>query len=122
MFEGQASAALALYESVFETFQIENVERYGPGEPGPEGSVKLANASLGGHALMFIDSPITHGFTFTPATSLFVDFESVAELEAAFATLSENGKVFMPIDNYGFSDRFGWCADRFGVSWQLNVP
>lgn len=28
----------------------------------------------------------------------------------------------MPPDNYGFSRRFGWCSDRFGVSWQLNFP
>ena len=27
----------------------------------------------------------------------------------------------MPLDNYGFSPRFGWFNDRFGVSWQLNL-
>ena len=31
-------------------------------------------------------------------------------------------KVLMPLDNYGFSKRFGWLQDRFGVSWQLNLP
>ncbi|WP_460596244.1 VOC family protein [Geomonas sp. Red276] len=25
-------------------------------------------------------------------------------------------------NDYGFSRRFGWCCDRFGVSWQLNLP
>jgi uncharacterized glyoxalase superfamily protein PhnB len=39
-----------------------------------------------------------------------------------FATLVEGGAVFMPLGNYGFSRRFGWCSDRFGVSWQLNLP
>ncbi|MBX9329670.1 VOC family protein, partial [Serratia marcescens] len=26
------------------------------------------------------------------------------------------------LDDYGFSARFGWLNDRFGLSWQLNVP
>jgi predicted 3-demethylubiquinone-9 3-methyltransferase (glyoxalase superfamily) len=83
--------------------------------------VKRADASFGGHALVVIDSPPVHDFTFTPSMSLFVECETVEELNAAFAALSSDGKVFMPPDHYGFSRRFGWCADRFGVSWQLNL-
>ena len=44
-----------------------------------------------------------------------------AAYDAVTRYLAEGGRVFMPIDNYGFSRRFGWCADRFGVSWQLNL-
>ncbi|EAQ36185.1 hypothetical protein NB311A_01734 [Nitrobacter sp. Nb-311A] len=35
--------------------------------------------------------------------------------------LSADGKSLMPLDDYGFSRRFAWVADRFGVSWQLDL-
>ena len=62
-----------------------------------------------------------HAFTFTPSISLFVECESEAEMDATFSRLSDGGGVLMPLDNYGFSTRFGWLTDRFGVSWQLNL-
>jgi uncharacterized glyoxalase superfamily protein PhnB len=42
------------------------------------------------------------------------------ELDRVFVALSEGGRVLMPPDNYGFSERFTWTGDRFGVSWQLD--
>jgi predicted 3-demethylubiquinone-9 3-methyltransferase (glyoxalase superfamily) len=42
--------------------------------------------------------------------------------DTLWAALIEGGSAMMPLDNYGFSRRFGWLADRFGVSWQLNLP
>ena len=121
MFAGAAAAAMDLYRSVFPAFQVQHDERYRAGEPGREGTVKRADATLHGHALIFIDSPVTHAFSFTPAVSLFIDFDTRDALEGAFSTLSSGGQVFMPLNDYGFSKRFGWCADRFGVSWQLNL-
>jgi predicted 3-demethylubiquinone-9 3-methyltransferase (glyoxalase superfamily) len=122
MFVGQASSALQLYSSVLASFTVVHVERYDASGPGAAGSVKRADASLAGHALIVIDSPVQHGFTFTPSMSLFVEFDDRDGLDAAFAALAEGGQVFMPLDDYGFSRRFGWCSDRFGVSWQLNLP
>lgn len=122
MFTGDASAAMDLYSSTFGSFRIERVERYEPGQPGGEGLVRRADASLNGHRLIVIDSPVKHAFSFTPSVSLFVDCDTGEELDSAFAKLSAGGQVLMPLDNYGFSTRFGWCTDRFGVSWQLNLP
>ena len=121
MFTGNASPAMDLYASTFPSFRILQIERYKAGEAGAEGTVKRADASLSGHELIVIDSPVEHAFTFTPSMSLFVECETREELENAFAALSAGGQVFMPLDNYGFSTRFGWCSDRFGVSWQLNL-
>ncbi len=82
----------------------------------------LASFSIAGQIFRCIDSHVSHGFTFTPSFSIFVECESEAELDRAFAALSEGGGVMMPPGNYGFSSKFAWLADRFGVSWQLNLP
>jgi len=49
------------------------------------------------------------------------EFESAAELERVYAALADGGQALMPLGAYGFSTRFGWVNDRFGVSWQLNL-
>lgn len=122
MFEGAAEEALSFYKTVFADTTIESLERYGPGEPGKAGTIKVAKFTLAGHQMMCLDSAISHGFTFTPSTSLFVTFEHLSEIEAAYNSLSAGGGVLMPMANYGFSQKFGWVNDRFGVSWQLNLP
>lgn len=121
MFEGRAEEVMSLYVSLFKGSEITHIERYGPGEMGREGSIKRAEFVLAGHRLACIDSPINHAFTFTPSMSLFVECRDEPELDTAFATLSEGGAVLMPPGNYGFSKKFTWINDRFGVSWQLNL-
>lgn len=121
MFEGNAGKAIELYISLFPNSKIVSIEHYKAGEHGAEGTVKLATISLAGQNVMCIDSPAKHAFTFTPASSLFVVCEEEAELDRAFATLSDSGQVLMPPANYGFSTKFAWINDRFGVSWQLNL-
>jgi predicted 3-demethylubiquinone-9 3-methyltransferase (glyoxalase superfamily) len=53
--------------------------------------------------------------------SLFVDCASESEIDRLFASLSDGGGVLMPLDRYPFAQKFAWVADRFGVSWQLNL-
>ena len=121
MFDGVAEKAMNFYVSLFGGSEIRRIERYGPGEQGAEGTVKRADFALGGHNMICFDSPVKHDFTFTPSISIFVDCENEAELDEAFNQLSAGGAVLMPLDNYGFSAKFGWVNDRFGVSWQLNL-
>jgi predicted 3-demethylubiquinone-9 3-methyltransferase (glyoxalase superfamily) len=123
MFQGGiAQDALDPYFATFPDSRMVRVERYAEGQGGPAGTIKVAVSTLCGREFMCSDSPVKHGFSFTPSSSTFVEFDSVAELERVFAALSENGQILMPLDNYGFSKRFGWVNDRFGVSWQLNLP
>ncbi|GGR83504.1 VOC family protein [Streptomyces humidus] len=122
MFDGIAEEAMSFYVSLFDGAEVVGITRYGAEGPGKEGSVQHATFSLAGVQFMCIDSPVKHDFTFTPAVSLFVQCQDEAELNRLYAALAERGTVLMPLGDYGFSPRFGWVNDRFGVSWQLNLP
>lgn len=123
MFQGgKANEAVKFYLSLFKDGEVLDMDKYGEGDQGPAGTIKLGRIKIGGQQIMVSDSYIDHDFTFTPSTSLFVTCDSEAELDTLFAKLSKDGKVMMPPDNYGFSKKFTWVADHFGVSWQLNLP
>jgi predicted 3-demethylubiquinone-9 3-methyltransferase (glyoxalase superfamily) len=121
MFTGQAEAAMNLYTSLFKQSEILNITRYGANEAGAEGSVQHATFTLNGQEFMCIDSSPVHAFTFTPSMSLYVRCATEEEIDSVFATLSQDGQILMPLDRYPFSQKFGWLADRFGVSWQLSL-
>jgi predicted 3-demethylubiquinone-9 3-methyltransferase (glyoxalase superfamily) len=101
---GESAEAIRFYGEVFE------------GAEAKDGAL-----AIGGRDIRFFDSPVKHAFGFTPAVSLFVDFDDEGELGRAFEKLSDGGEVLMPLDAYDFSRRFAWVNDRFGVSWQLNL-
>ncbi|HTJ71049.1 MAG TPA: VOC family protein [Actinospica sp.] len=122
MFEGAAEEAMTFYISLFDDAEILSISRYGADGPGPAGSVQHATFTLAGVPLMCIDSPAKHEFGFTPSVSLYVDCADEAEIDRLYAALREQGGELMPLGNYGFSAKFGWVNDRFGVSWQLNLP
>ncbi len=120
MFAGEARAALDLYTSTFPQFEVGAVSEHQIAD-GSTG-IQTAELSMPGFSLVLSDSSVESDFTFTPSTSLFVDLDSEEELDAAFKKLSDGGSVLMPPDNYGFSRKYAWVTDRFGVSWQLNLP
>ncbi len=121
MFMGQAEAAMNLYTSLFKQSAIVNITRYGAHEAGAEGTVQHATFTLNGQEFMAIDSNVEHAFTFTPSMSLYVRCEDEAEIDRVFAALSAGGRILMSLEQYPFSRKFGWLADRFGVSWQLSL-
>lgn len=122
MFQGgTANAALDLYFATFPDSRLVRAEHYAEDDAGLAGTIKVAVFTICGREFMCSDSPVEHDFSFTPASSTFVEFESITELERAFGVLAEGGQVLMPLNDYGFSRKFGWLNDRFGVSWQLNL-
>jgi predicted 3-demethylubiquinone-9 3-methyltransferase (glyoxalase superfamily) len=121
MFQGRAEEAMGFYTTVFEGSQVETVEHYLKGDQGEQGKVKMATFQLCGQRLSCIDAPGPQAFGFTPSLSMVVELGAHL-IEDTFARLAAGGEVLVPLSHYGFSGHFGWITDRFGVSWQLQVP
>jgi len=121
MFDGRAEEAIRYYVTLFPESRIAEIARYGKGAEGAEGSVSRARFTIGGQTFLCTDSVVKHAFAFTPAISLYVKCTSRERMQVLVDKLADGGQVIMPLDDYGFSKLFAWVADRFGVSWQLNM-
>ena len=119
---GKAEEAIKFYTSLFKDSEIKHIDYWKADEPGgKEGLIKHATFTLNGLEYMASENTFEHGFTFTPSISIYVNCEDENELKTLFQKLSDGGSVMMPLDNYGFSKKFGWLAGKYGVSWQLNL-
>ncbi len=135
-FDKNCEEAIKFYTSVFSTLpgrdlasggpnsKIDTIQHYPEGstEPhmqGMEGKVLTGIFELEGYKFMALDGGPY--FKFTPAISFFVNCETEEEIDALWGKLSEGGKVMMEFQKYPFSEKYGWCSDKYGVSWQLNL-
>ena len=116
-----AEQAMNFYVGLFENSKIDSVKRWGKEAPGKEGTIMFAAFHLDGKRFICSDSPPIHEWDFTPAVSNYVDCKDEGQLQELFTKLAESGNVLMPPNNYGWSQKFAFVEDRFGVSWQLNL-
>ncbi|GAA1997647.1 VOC family protein [Brevibacterium samyangense] len=135
MFEGAAEEAMTFYTSLFADGEILSIERHTkesagnlePGQEIPEGMNDVAGKVLqgafrvAGQRFYVSDSFVQHGFTFTPSISVFVELDEEAEVDRIANALAEGGQFLMPLGDYGFSSRFAWAQDRFGITWQVSL-
>lgn len=123
---GKAEEAIKWYTSIFPKSAIKSIVRYAEGEAGgtPE-LIKYSVFTLNGTDYMVSESNFNHPWSFSPGVSLFIAHDSEEEITRLFDTLSANGgQVMVPFDkyetgDYGFGKKFGWCEDKYGISWQF---
>ncbi|MCC6793542.1 MAG: VOC family protein [Candidatus Hydrogenedentes bacterium] len=122
-FNNNIEEAVSLYTSLFENSSTGNVMRYGKeaaqATGQQEGAVMTIVFTLAGHEFMGLNGG-PH-YKLTPAISFFVNCATAEEVDKLWEGLSKDGMALMPLDKYPFSEKFGWCQDKFGVSWQINL-
>ncbi len=120
-FDGNAEDAGRFYTSVFSDSKIYTTARVTESVAKaaglPEGSVLTITFRLADHHFLGLNGGPE--FKFTPANSFFVKCSSSGEIDELWNKLSEGGSVLIAIDKYPWAERYGWCRDRFGLTWQL---
>lgn len=125
-FDHQAKEAAAFYSSVLPHSRITHSSVI---HDTPSGDCDIVSMELWGVPFMAISAgPL---FQFNPSQSFIVNFDPLRfdhsteqarqALDETREKMSEGGQALMPLDQYPFSERYGWVQDRYGLSWQLTL-
>jgi PhnB protein len=123
-FRDTARQAMEFYQSVFggELTLSTFAEFQASEDPSEQG--KIMHGMLvtdSGLTLMASDTPNSMGYTPGDNYSVSLSGDDEAELRRFWDGLSAEGTVTMPLEPSPWGDIFGMCADKFGVSWLVNI-
>jgi PhnB protein len=105
--------------------KIQSVTRYSEAPGGPDVPPDFANKIMhttlvaGDQILMGCDAPPSH-YHAPAGITVCIQLNDVAASERVYKTMSEGGKITMPLQQTFWSPRFGMFTDRFGIPWMLN--
>jgi predicted 3-demethylubiquinone-9 3-methyltransferase (glyoxalase superfamily) len=131
-FKGNAEEAMTFYTSLFEDAEVVQVVRATEEDAGwTAGTLQHAIFRLCGQQFMCINTPPPGNrlysiapwddFSINPAMTIYVRRETKEDFDSLYEALSEGGEIYLPAASYGFSSRFAWVNDRYGVSWRINL-
>ncbi|HEV7702393.1 MAG TPA: VOC family protein [Candidatus Paceibacterota bacterium] len=115
-FDKEAKEAASFYASLFSDSEVKNIVTI---SNTPSGDSDIVTFKLSGQEFMAISAGPY--FKLNPAISLFVVFDTEAEIEAVWNKLIDGGKALMAYDTYPWAKKYGWLQDKYGLSWQLSL-
>lgn len=127
IFPGNTEEAFTFYKKVFGGDFLGGIYRF-EGTPGSENlsaedRQKIMHVALPmgpGNMLMANDTlPFMGALTFGNNINLQIYCDSKGEADKLFSSLSDGGKVEMPIADQFWGDYFGSLVDKFGINWMI---
>lgn len=122
-FDGDARQAMEFYQEVFGgTLSLKTFGEFGQqGTPHADQIMHGMLETTSGFTLMGADTP--PGMPYTPGTnfSVSVSGDDEGELRGYWDKLASGGSVAVPLEKQMWGDTFGMCADRFGITWMINI-
>lgn len=127
-FNGNTEEAFNFYKSVFggeftTIFRFKDMP--GNNQVPPDVQDKIMHVSLPiskNITLMATDACESMGFKLTMGNNFYISLETETKEEAdkIFKTLSDGGKVEMPMQDQFWGAYYGSFADKFGVQWMIS--
>ncbi|MGM7701891.1 VOC family protein [Pseudalkalibacillus sp. Hm43] len=128
-FDGNAREAVQFYEKALGG-KVIGIMTYGdmpadlnnPLSDDMKDRVMHAHLKVGDGDLMFSDT--FEGMPYQPGDTIQIAIHPKEESRARdiFAALEDGGQVLIPLHKTDFSPLYGMVKDRFGVSFNVNVP
>jgi len=122
-FTGNARQAMEFYQKVFGgTLTLNTFGEFGMQDAGTKDQIMHGMLeSRNGFTLMASDTP--PGMEHQPGTNIAISLsgDDAKELRGYWDKLSDGGTVSIPLAKQMWGDEFGACADRFGISWMVNI-
>lgn len=128
-FPGNSEEAFNYYKTVFggEIMMIVRFRDFGDNGMGvaEEDLDKIAHIALPlgpDHVLMATDCVGSMGKNFNAGNNYYITIEADTgdEAERLFNALSDGGNVEMSLQRTEWAEKYGVCADRFGVQWMVS--
>ncbi|GAB2833297.1 VOC family protein [Ferruginibacter profundus] len=104
-YDGNAKAAAEFYCGLFPDSKI------------TADTPMVVNFQLNGQKFMGLNGgPM---FKSNPSISFMVISESDEEINMLWEKLTDGGMVMMALNKYDWSEKYGFCQDKFGLAWQI---
>lgn len=119
-FDKEAAEAAQFYASIFPKSVVTAKHTI---KDTPSGDSEVVEFEIMGYKLMGISAG--PAFNLNPSISLMVNFDPLQDeiarerIDEIWEKLLEGGRQLMPLQEYPFSQRYGWVQDKYGFSWQL---
>ncbi len=112
----EAKAAALFYTSIFENTHFVGSTTI---KDTPSGEIEIAVFELEGLRFYAMSTEAEAPFKLNASLSITVACTTEKEIDELWEALSQNGNIMMPLQAYPFAQKYGWVADRYGLSWQL---
>ncbi|KAA9153186.1 VOC family protein [Amycolatopsis acidicola] len=122
-FRDNARQALEFYRDVFGgTLTLNTFGEFGQADAPHADKIMHGMLETGsGYTIMAADTPpeMEH----QPGTNISVSLsgDSADELRGYWEKLAEGGTIAVPLEKQMWGDEFGYCTDKFGVQWMVNI-